>query len=297
MPVIVLGLILAYFKVIQSLYQEYKGKIRSKLEHTGELQDRLEIGYSEITTKLETNLQGQNPAKAVFSYKLLEKIDPSKSGIWINSLMKNNEENCKEYAQRKMNELKGLSVSENYVIRVNSDQISAGNKNILSKNDIDLILTSGGDIQKARIQRLARSVDANDRHYSAELLLHSQNKENISFLIELLSDSESKVRSAAIKTAIKKNNNEVIYSLIENLGSVQHANEAMNALILIGEPALTLLDNSFYRSGQPSAIMLRLVRSIGAIGGTRAKEMLWNKIDYPDKVIVSSSISVGRVWF
>ncbi|MBK8291765.1 MAG: hypothetical protein IPK96_13385 [Flammeovirgaceae bacterium] len=33
--------------------------------------------------------------------------------------------------------------------------------------------------------------------------------------------------------------------------------------------------------------MLRLVKIIGAIGETRAKEMLWNKIDYPDKVIVS----------
>lgn len=286
-PVIVLGLILAYFRVIQNLYQEYKGKIRSKLEHTGEFQDRLEVGYSQITTKLETNLLGQDAAKAVFSFKLLEKIDPSKSGAWVNSLMKNTEESCKEYAQRKMNELKGLSVSENYVIRVDNNKVSTSNKNILSKNDIDLILTSGGDIQKARIQRLARSLDSNDRHYSAELLLHSQNKENIGFLIELLNDSEPKVRSAAIKTATKKNDNEVISALIENLGNIQHGNEAMNALILIGEPALPLLDNSFYRSGQASAIMLRLVQIIGAIGGARAKEMLWNKIDYPDKVIVS----------
>ncbi|MDZ7650078.1 MAG: HEAT repeat domain-containing protein [Cytophagales bacterium] len=170
---------------------------------------------------------------------------------------------------------------------MDNNKVSASNKNILSKNDIDLILTSGGDIQKARIQRLARSLDANDRHYSAELLLHSQNKENMGFLIELLNDSEPKVRSAAIKTAIKKNDNEVITALIENLGSIQHANEAMNALILIGEPALTLLDSSFYRSGQASPVMLRLVKIIGAIGETRAKEMLWNKIDYPDKVIVS----------
>ncbi|HPW64210.1 MAG TPA: cyclic nucleotide-binding domain-containing protein, partial [Cyclobacteriaceae bacterium] len=66
-----------------------------------------------------------------------------------------------------------------------------------------------------------------------------------------------------------------------------HSNEAMNALILIGEPALSLLDNSFYRSGQSSQVMMRLVQIIGAIGGQRAKEMLWNKIDYPDKVIVS----------
>ncbi|HRG79062.1 MAG TPA: Npt1/Npt2 family nucleotide transporter, partial [Cyclobacteriaceae bacterium] len=286
-PVIVLGLILAYFRVIQNLYHEYKDKIRSKLEHAGEHQEKLEVGYTEITTKLETNLHGEDPTKAVFSFKLLEKIDPSKAGFWINILMKNEGENTREYAQRRMNELKGLSVSDNYVIRVDKEKVAAQDKNILSKNDIDLILNSGGDIQKARIQRLARSLDANDRHYSAELLLHSQNKENISFLIELLNDSDHKVRSTAIKTAIKKYDNEVINSLIENLGNALHSNEAMNALILIGEPGLSLLDNSFYRSGQSSQVMMRLVQIIGAIGGQRAKEMLWNKIDYPDKVIVS----------
>jgi AAA family ATP:ADP antiporter len=61
----------------------------------------------------------------------------------------------------------------------------------------------------------------------------------------------------------------------------------MNALILVGDPALSFLDNAFYRPGQSSATMLRLVQIIGVIGGNRAKEVLWNKIDYPDKVIVS----------
>ncbi len=286
-PVIVLGLVIAYFRVIQNLYQEYKNKIRSKLEHTDAHQEKLEVGYAEITSRLQTNLSAGDSSKAVFSFRLLEKIDPSKTGVWINTLMKCEEDVTKEFAQRKMNELKGLSVSDNYVIRLDKNKVAKDDKNILSKIDVDLILNSGGDVQKARIQRLARSQDATDRHYCAELLLHSQNKENISFLIELLNDPEAKVRSVAIKTAIKKYDNEVISSLIENLGNLNHANEAMNALTMIGEPALNLLDNSFYRAGQNSQIMLRLVQIIGAIGGQKAKEMLWNKIDYPDKVIVS----------
>lgn len=286
-PVIVLGLILAYFRVIQNLYQEYKNKIRLKLEHGDGQQEKLEVGYSEITTRLEEQLTNVDPTKAVFSFKLLEKIDPSKTSVWINKLMKNEAENTKEYAQKKMNELKGLSVSDNYVIRLDKSKANGENKNVLSKTDLELIFNSGGDVQKARIQRLARSQNANDRLYSAELLLHSQNRENISFLIELLNDNEPKVRSVAIKTAIKKYDNEVIASLIENLGNVTHSNEAMNALILIGESALQLVDNSFYRSGQNPQSMLRLVQIIGSIGGPRAKDLLWNKIDYPDKVIVS----------
>ena len=286
-PVIVLGLIIAYFRVVQNLYQEYKNKIRAKLEHKDAQQEKLEVGYANVTTKLQTHLSGEDSTKAVFSFKLLEKIDPSKLSVWVNALMKCEAADTREYAQRRMNQLKGLSVSDNYVIRLDKSKIANDEKNVLSKIDLDLVLNSGGDVQKARIQRLARSQDANDRHYCAELLLHSQNRENISFLIELLNDNEQKVRSVAIKTAVKKFDNEVIASLIENLGIENYASEAANALTLIGEPALNLLDNSFYRAGQYSQIMLRLVQIIGDIGGPKAKEMLWNKIDYPDKVIVS----------
>lgn len=286
LPILVLGLILAYYGVIQNLYQEYKEKIKSILEFSGEGQERLEVGYKQITSRLESNLKIEDSAKAVFSFKLLEKIDPAKAGGWVNILMKNTQETTKEFAQRKMNELKGLSVSENYVIRLDKSKVS-NDKNILSRTDLDMILNGGGDVQKNRIQRLARSVDVNDRHYCAELLLHSQNKENISFLIELLNDSNPKVRRAAIKTATKRNDNEVITALIENLGQQEYANEAMNAIVLVGEPALGLLDNAFYRPGQSASVMLRLVQIIGIIGGNRAKDMLWSKIDYPDKVVVS----------
>lgn len=286
-PVIVLGLILAYFYVTRNLYNEYKNKIRQKLESSDNQQDKLEIGFAQITSRLEQNLNAQDSSRSVFSFKLLEKINPSRAGVWINTLMKNEEEDTRDYAQRRMNELKGLSVSENYVIRIDNSKVAANEKQILSKHDLELILNSGGEILKPRIQRLARSQEAKDRYYAAELLLHSSAKENILFLIELLNDNDHAVRSAAIQTSITKYDNEVITSLIENLNNPYHNNEAMNALIQIGQPALHLLDNSFYRSGQLTQTMIRIVQIIGEIGGQRAKDILWNKIDYPDKVIVS----------
>jgi len=84
-PILVLGLILVYYKVIQNLYQEYKEKIKSKLEHSGEGQERLEVGYKLIASRLESNLLVDDSAKAVFSFKLLEKIEPGKvSGKKLN---------------------------------------------------------------------------------------------------------------------------------------------------------------------------------------------------------------------
>lgn len=297
-PVLVFGLLFAYYAVIKNLYAEYKEKIRSKLENTGHQQEALEVGFKRIVSRLEANLIHREPTTSVFSFKLLEKINPSGAGIWVNTLMKSGDESTRNFAQKRMNEIKGLSVSDKYVIRLDKNRINSSTKNILSRVDLDLILDGGGDIQKNRIQKLTRSLDPNDRHYAAELLLHSSLNENMSFLIELLNDTVPTVRKVAIQTASKKYNAEVIASLIENIGNPIFSNASLNALERIGQPALQHLDNAFYRSGQSAAVMVKIVQLIGIIGGNKAKEMLWNKIDYPDKVIVSQVLlAMGRSGF
>src|SRR5690606_10204631 len=55
---------------------------------------------------------------------------------------------------------------------------------------------------------------------------------------------------------------------------------------------------AFYRSGQNTQIMLKILQTIGRIGGARAKELLWNKIDYPNKMVVSQVLlSLGECGF
>ncbi|MCU0420597.1 MAG: HEAT repeat domain-containing protein [Cyclobacteriaceae bacterium] len=286
-----------YFLVIQRLYAGYRSKIRLKLETSDNKQDKLDIGFTRITQRLEGYLASET-SRAVFSIKLLEKINPANLSAWVNTLMRSPQEEVREYAQKRLNELKGLSVSDSYVIRMDQARASDNTKRLLSKTDLELIIRSGGDITKTRIQRLSRSADVDDRHYAAELLLHTESDDSISFLIELLHDPEPKVRNTAIKTASKKHNAEVIFSLIDNLSSPLFSNQAVNALVLIGAHTIPYLDNAFYRSGQSTQTMLRIVQVMGRIGGQRAKDSLWNKIDYPDKVIVSQVLlSLGEAGF
>jgi hypothetical protein len=297
-PVMVLCLGAVYVILVKNLYQGYRNKIRSKLESSEFHEDKLEIGFKQITSTLQSQLTDRKTSKAIFSFKLLEKLNPSNVSVWVNTLMKNRQEEAQDYAQRRMNEMKGLSVSENYVIRIDRNKISGEGKNILTGIDLDQVLKSGGDITRLRIQRLARSADAGDRHYAAELLLHTTSSENISFLIELLNDADAKVRRTALATSAKRFNGEVINGVIENLNSPQYSNLAMNSLVLMGAAALNYLDSGFYRSGQSTLTMVRIVQVLGHIGGTRAKELLWNKIDYPDKVIVSQVLlSLGECGF
>src|SRR5690606_12029379 len=58
------------------------------------------------------------------------------------------------------------------------------------------------------------------------------------------------------------------------------------------------LDAAFYRSGQSTHTKLKLVQVIGRIGGQKAREILWHKMDYPNKVIVSQVLlSLGECGF
>lgn len=296
---LILVLVTAYFFIINNIYQGYRNKIRQKLEITTaeEKQDKLEKGFKEVTLRLEQMLTIPQAEKAVFSFKLLEKINAANISHWVNQLLKNEDEVTRHFAHDRMNELKGLSVSDQYVIRIDNNKIG-GVKNLLSKADLEYLLESGGDVTKARIQKLTKSSNPNDRHYATELLLHSSREEGVSFLMELLNDSEPKVRNTAIKTAVKRYNHEVMQALIENLGNPIYSNQAMNALVMIGQVSLPLLETAFYRSGQNTQAMLKILQTMGRIGGRRAKEMLWNKIDYPNKIVVSQVLlSLGECGF
>lgn len=296
--IFLVGLVIAYYVVVNKVYAGYRNKIRIKLENADYQEDKLERGFAQVTRKLETMLMEPDPRKAVFSFKLLEKINASQLSAWVNNLIRNQEESVNTYAQERLNEIKGLSVSDKYVITLDASRVDGSSKNILSKSDLELIIQNGGDITKTRIQRLTRSANPDDRQYAAELLLHTSTDECISFLIELLNDSEAKVRNTAIRSSVKKWNTEVVYSLIENLGNPVFSNQSMNTLILIGNKTLPMLDSAFYRSNQSTQVMLRLLQVMGRIGGQRAKDILWNKIDYPNKVIVSQVLlSLGECGF
>lgn len=298
--VLILVLVVAYFFIINNLYQGYRNKIRQKLEITKaeERQDKLEKGFKEITLRLEQMLTVPQPEKAVFSFKLLEKINAANISHWVNQMLKNEDEVSRHFAHERMNELKGLSVSDQYVIRMDQSKVGGGIKNLLSKSDLQHLIESGGEVTKSRIQKLTKSSVVNDRHYAAELLMHSSRGEGISFLMELLNDSEPKVRNTAIKAAAKRYNHEIIQSLIENLANPMYSNQAMNALVRIGTASLPLLETGFYRSGQNTQVMLKILQAMGRIGGQRAKEQLWNKIDYPNKMVMSQVLlSLGECGF
>ena len=292
-------LIGGYAFVIGKLYNQYRNKIKAKLENQQASSETEENERIVLGRYLERLMPITLPEKAVFLYNLLEKINPSSIGSSINNLMNHRSQKVREYGQDKMNEIKGLSVSDKYVIQINTNmgEVNLSEKTIVGGSDLDALLKTGS-ITKKRISTLSKSENAEDRQYAAELLGNSTEEDNISFLIELLNDNEYRVRMAAINAAEKKFNDEIIYALVENLNHPIFSNSAKSALVKIGGKGLTTFDTAFYRTGQHTEIMRKILQIYGRIGGNMATKLLWNKIDYPDKMLVSEAlISLGDCGF
>ncbi len=290
-------LIAGYFFFIGKLYNQYRNKIKLKLESQDVTSDFSETERVSMARSLEEALVKSQPEKAMFLFRLLEKINPNAVGSSINKLMKHSSESIRDYAQGKLNEIKGLSVSDNYVIKFDDHSDQKENKYLVSEIDLEELLNSG-NITKKRISKLSKSDNYEDRLYAAELLGNSTDSDNLSFLIELLSDAHYGVRAAAIQAAEKNFNDEIINALVNNLSHPMHSNKAMNALVKMGGKALTGVDTEFYRTGQTSQTMLKILQIYGRVGGNKSIKHLWSKIDYPNKVLVSQVlVSLGECGF
>lgn len=280
---IVLAVIIVWIYVTGKLYTEYRNRIRIKLESQDIAMEEMDVVQEAVVNVVKSNLLNPRPATAIFSFKLLEKINPNFVPPSINIMMRHENELVKDFAQDKMNAIRGVSVSDKYIISATSEE-EIGDRKIVGDIDLKNLLYTG-EISKRRIANLCRSDDAQDRQYGAELIGNMETKDSLSYVIELLHDSSSKVRIAAIKSAEKRHNAEIIYALIENLANPIFSNLAKSALVLIGKSGLSIMDNAFYRSGQDAQVMLRIVQIMGRIGGMEAQRLLWSKIDYPDKLI------------
>jgi ATP:ADP antiporter, AAA family len=140
---------------------------------------------------------------------------------------------------------------------------------------------------KDMLVHLSRSGNARDREFLAKLLRNTINKENEFLLLDLVKDLDQKVRSEAFFT-IAKTKTENYYSfLIENLSSPTYGNAAASALVSIGPGIFQIFEGAFYKTGQEIKTMLRIIQMYGRIGGEEVMDLLWGKIDYPDKRILS----------
>jgi len=276
----------AWIYITNRLYNEYRQNVKRKLQGHQEEEDLHQKLKNSLRKELDLAINSQKMGLIIFASRLLEKIDVALLRSKITSLINSADSGIRKIALELLNEQRSITQpTSGKVFKISEEKNHVEN---LASWMSNINVSSSGSLGFRDLSILTRSEDVNDRKYAAALIHSSvSSDENISFLIELMNDINPGVRNAAFQAAAKTNKPEVIPLLIDNLSSSTYGDRAMNALIQIGNTALPFLENAFYRSGQDIETMLRILRIYGAIGNEKALELIWNKIDFPDKKVVS----------
>ena len=123
--------------------------------------------------------------------------------------------------------------------------------------------------------------------YGARLLVRLEEDKHLPYLVELLRDINPEVRIAALIAVGKLQRPEMFNTILDHLHIPSYSNTAMSALMYIGDRVFHAADAAFFKTGQHTATMVRVVQLFGIIGGKQAKELLWKKIEFPNKQVVS----------
>jgi hypothetical protein len=269
------------------LFLEYKIALKSTLkDQKSQLKGAGSKNDNNTINIIKGELRRRDPAKAMNALKLLERMEPILLDFSLLDFIRSEHKELRIYAYKRLGELMSFNTLEILARELKKEEdeevkaVGIATVKIL-KNLYDYQLTEVG------IKKLVRSTNIKHRVYAARVLAKLDDDKFVPFLVELLRDINPAVRSAAIVSAGKLKRPEFWTILIENLHLPIYSNIADSALISAGESMFFAIDSVFYKTGQYIETMVRIIQILGKVGGRTATEMLWKKIDFPDKQIVS----------
>ena len=269
------------------LFVQYKSTLKETLQkQRDELQDAGKKNEHNTIAVLKNDLKSRDADLALHALKVLEKIEPIEFEYSLLDMINSRNAGIREHAYKKLEEylcFDAYEIIEREAETEGDDAALAAAKSTLRA----LKEASEFKLTDVNIRKLVRSTEAADRAKGARLLIKASEDRHIAYLVELLRDINPQVRTAAIITAGKVRRPELWTILVENLHLATYSNAAMSAITAAGDASFHTIDSSFYKTGQYLPTMLRIVQLMGRIGGRQASELLWKKIDFPDKKIVS----------
>jgi len=281
-----LAIVIGYFFVTGGLYNEYRNNVRKKLESHEEEGSEIDNEVVEIDTILNTLDSIDDSGMKIFSLKVIEKIDREKFINFLPLQIEAEHKIVKKFVLKKLNDLRSLTGTLNpnkIKIIENTDKSKEDIGNWLNK----LLQTTDNYPVVENISRLTKSDDPEDRIDSINMILANPVDEIIPYLIELLADLNFSVQSLAIYATGKIKRSDLYPFLIDKLSSSTYGDLVVNALVEIGDDIIQYLEIIFQKTDQDPQTQLRIIKVYEKIKSEKAKEVLWSKVDYPDKKIVS----------
>lgn len=241
--------------------------------------------YSPISV-MKKELQSPEPEKVIYTLKLMERIEPVLLENSSNDLVYDPSEEIRKYAIRKIDDFKSLpatSTLRNVIKLEDSAEVKKLANEALEKlGEAEMLALSANKIYK-----MAKSTDVRERIQAAKLVYKTIDDSNVQLVLDLMRDRDMNVRAAAIISAGKTGRSDYWPLMIENLASPNFGNIAAASLYSVGEKILPALELAFYKSGQSTEVMVKIVQMYGRFGGPEVTDYLWSKIDFPDKNVTA----------
>jgi hypothetical protein len=268
-----LPILAIWYWVTNRMYHGYRETLQNSLiKNKSAVKKNLVKEYT-MDSVLEKEVNSTVEEKIIYGMKLMEKLEPALFETSLLQLVNSKSKKIAAFAQSKIQEL-GIQNADNEIKGLAAQAASIA-------EDSDLL-----SIPVEKLMKLSKSVKQPDRLLAAKLMRKLTNQKTIFILLELMRDADPKVRTEALLTARKVKRPETWNVLIELLSSPRYAHQAASALKEAGAPVLPILEAAFHKSGQNDLIMLKLIQIMGHIPGSESLQMLWKKIDYPDKRVV-----------
>lgn len=263
-----------WYFVTNKMHNNYRHTLQETLIKNKEESNSTVNKQYAVDSVLEQEVNSQKEDEVIYGLKLMEKIEPALFESSILKFIDSDSTKIQNYAKQRIKEL-------DLEFERNSELSKLARQAAQESESSDLI-----SVPADKLGKLSKSIKSQDRMLAAKLLRRLINPQNIFILLELLRDIDPRVKMEAIITTRKVKRPETWGILVEMLNSSTFSNAATSALVEAGEPALFTLETAFHKSGQTDHSKLKIVQIIGRIGGERAVELLWNKIEHPDRRIV-----------
>jgi len=274
--------IVGWYFIANKMYSGYRDTLQSSLIKNKEAVEKDVVKEYTMDSVLDKEVKSDAESKVIYGLKLMEKLEPALFESSIVQLGESKNKRVRQFALDKIQEL-GIVPEAKDEIKGLASQ-AAG-----SAEDSDLL-----SISPDKLMKLSKSVKQTDRLLAAKFMRKLTNNKTIFILLELMRDQDPRVRAEAILTARKVKKPETWNVLVEMLSSPLYSHMAASALKEAGPQALVHLETSFHKSGQSDLVMVKLIQIMGHIGGSEGLQLLWKKIDYPDKRIVKQILYALR---
>jgi len=286
---LLIAVIFVWVYITNKLYQEYRHNVKKKLQghENDEAYKQKKINY--IRNMLSQITRSTSSEHIIFSLKLMERFEPNIIKSNLNELLTNGDKHVRKFALEKVE--KNKETKSNIKLNLNGkvDEIEA-----ILKNNIKLQQKQDRD----QLKELITSEDRTNRLFAINSIKNDLNSENAYLLLDFLSDTDVEIRSIALQSVVEVPKVEFYPILLENSLKATYNEVATQSMISIGHKMFPYLESVFYKTRQDLRLMLKVLQVYGLVGGSKATELLWNKIDYPDKKVVAQVlVALGKCGF